>query len=167
MVSQARADDHMSQIDEEIVGFLNQNGIKYELREHEPVYTAPQMAEYLGTSEQRIAKSMILKKSDGGYVLAVLPGRLKIDFTRFAKIVGVEKVSLAPIPEAEKIARCSVGSVHPFGNLLNLNTYFDSHILTLDFVYFNPGLHTKSIKISTDDLVRVVKPTVTEFTRSS
>jgi prolyl-tRNA editing enzyme YbaK/EbsC (Cys-tRNA(Pro) deacylase) len=158
--------ENMTQIDEEIIGFLNQNGITYELREHEPVYTAPQMAEYLGTSEQRIAKSMILKKSDGGYVLAVLPGRLKIDFSRFATVLGVEKVSLAPIPEAEKIARCSVGSVHPFGNLLNLATYFDRHMLNLDFVYFNPGLHTKSIKVGTDDLVRLVKPTVAEFARS-
>ena len=157
----------MSQIDDEIVAFLNRNEITYELREHEPVYTAPQMAGYLGTSEQRIAKSMVLKKSDGGYVLAVLPGRLKIDFGRFAKVVGVEKVSLAPVAEAEKIARCSVGSVHPFGNLVSLTTYFDRHMLSLDYVFFNPGSHTKSIRISTDDLVRLVKPTIIEFTRPS
>jgi len=157
----------MSQIDEEIIGFLNQSGTAYELREHEPVYTAPQMAQYLGTSEQRIAKSMVLKKSDGGYILAVLPGKLRIDFSRFASLLGVEKVSLAPIPEAEKIARCSVGSVHPFGNLVDLKTYFDRHILSLDFVYFNPGDHTKSIKINTDDLVRLVKPIVTEFVRAA
>ncbi|HYB84862.1 MAG TPA: YbaK/EbsC family protein [archaeon] len=156
----------MAQIDEEIIGFLNQNGVTYELSEHEPVYTAPQMAEYLGTSEQRIAKSMVLKKNDGGYVLAVLPGKLKIDFSRFATALSVEKVSLAPIPEAERIARCAVGSVHPFGNLVGLTTYFDRHMLSLDFVYFNPGSHTKSIKIRTDDLVRLVNPTVSDFTRS-
>ena len=156
----------MGQIDEDILNFLNQNGVPYELREHAPVYTSPQMAEYLGTSEQRIAKSMVLKKSNGGYVLVVLPGRLRIDFTRCAKVLGVEKVSLAPIPEAEKLVRCSVGSVHPFGNLVDLKTYFDQHLLALDFVYFNPGIHTKSIKISTADLVRVIKPTVIEFTRS-
>ena len=156
----------MSRIDEEILATLNRNQVAYELREHEPVYTAPQMAEYLGTSEQRIAKSMVLKKSDGGYVLAVLPGRLKIDFGRFAKALGVEKVSLAPVAEAEKIARCSVGSVHPFGNLVGLRTYFDRHMQTLDFVYFNPGSHTKSIKITTTDLARLVNPTITEFARS-
>jgi nondiscriminating aspartyl-tRNA synthetase len=153
-------------IEADIVGFLNRNSVVYELREHAPVYTSPQMAEYLGTSEQRIAKSMVIKRSDGGYVLAVLPGKLKIDFSRFAKTVGAEKVSLAPIPEAEKLARCPVGAVHPFGNLVDLRTYFDQHMLNLDFVYFNPGIHTKSIKISTDDLVRLVKPTVTEFTRA-
>jgi Ala-tRNA(Pro) deacylase len=159
-------DEDVSKIDEEILGFLNQNGIVYELREHEPVYTAPQMAEYLGTSEQRIAKSMVLKRSDGGYVLAVLPGRLKIDFGRFAKTLGVEKVSLAPAADAEKIVKCSVGSVHPFGNLVGLRTYFDKHMLSLDFVYFNPGSHVKSVKIATTDLVRVVNPTIVELARS-
>ena len=153
-------------IETDIVGFLNTNSVAYELREHAPVYTAPQMAEYLGTSEQRIAKSMVIKRSDGGHVLAVLPGKLKIDFGRLAKAVGAEKVSLAPIPEAEKLARCSVGAVHPFGNLVGLKAYFDQHMLSLDFVYFNPGIHTKSIKISTDDLVRLTKPTVTEFARA-
>jgi len=64
----------VSQIDAEILSFLNQKGVSYELRDHPPVYTAPQMAEYLGTSEQRIAKSMVVKKSDGGYILVVLPG---------------------------------------------------------------------------------------------
>jgi Ala-tRNA(Pro) deacylase len=155
----------MSQIDEQILVFLNQRGVSYELREHEPVFTAPQMAEYLGTSEERIAKSMVVKKSSGGYVLVVLPGKLKIDFGQLTKVLGVAKVSLAPVPEAEKIVKCSVGSVHPFGNLVNLKTYFDSHLLSLDFVYFNPGSHTKSIKINTKDLVRLVMPTIVEFAR--
>jgi len=156
----------VDQIDVEILNFLKEKGVTYELREHAPVYTAPQMAEYLGTSEQRIAKSMVVKKSDGGYVLVVLPGRLKIDFGRLAKLVGVEKVTLAPVPEAENLVKCSVGSVHPFGNLVGLSTYFDQHMLSLDFVYFNPGVHTKSVKINTDDLVRLIKPTVIDFVRS-
>lgn len=157
----------MSGIDEEIFRFINQAGIPFELREHEPVYTSPQMAKYLETTEDRIAKSMILKKSDGVYVLAVLPGRLKIDFSRLAKVLGVQKVSLAPMAEAEAVAKCSVGSVHPFGNLVNLKTYFDRHLLSIDYVFFNPGIHTKSIKINTADLVRLVNPTITEFARSS
>ena len=125
------------------------------------------MAQYLGTTEEHIAKSMVLKKNDGGYVLVVLPGLLKIDFKRFAKTLDTEKVSLAPAAEAERIVRCSVGSVHPFGNLVNLTTYFERNLLALEFVYFNPGLHTKSIKISTDDLVRLIKPAITDFAKSN
>ena len=155
----------MSHIAEEILGFLDENKVTYEVREHEPVYTSPQMAKYLETQEERIAKSMILKRSDGGYLLAVLPGRLKIDFTCFAKALGVGAVSLAPIPEAEKLARCSVGCVHPFGNLLDVRTYFERQLVSMDYVFFNPGSHTRSVKISTTDLVRLVKPTILDFAK--
>jgi Ala-tRNA(Pro) deacylase len=153
------------QIGQEILSFLNQNGVAYELREHEPVYTSPQMADFLGTGEEHIAKSMIMRKSDGGYFLAVLPGKLKIDFGRLADILGVKSVSLAPVIEAERIAKCSVGSVHPFGNLIQLRTYFDKKLLKNEYLFFNPGSHTESVKINTSDLVAVVKPTIIEFTK--
>jgi len=158
-------DENVTQIDKEILDFLNQNGVGYEVRQHEPVYTSPQMAKYLETDEERIAKSMILKRSDGGYLLAVLPGRLKIDFARLATALGVEATSLAPIPEAEKLAKCPVGCVHPFGNLLGLRTYFEKHLLDNDYVFFNPGSHTRSVKISTSDLARLVEPAVLDFAK--
>ena len=156
---------HVEQIDQQILSFLNQNGVAYELREHDSVYTSPQMADYLGTGEEHIAKSMIMRKSDGGYFLAVLAGKLKIDFSRFAGILGVKSVSLAPMIEAERIAKCSVGSVHPFGNLIQLRTYFDKKLLNNEYLFFNPGSHTKSVKINTSDLVRLVKPSIIEFTK--
>lgn len=137
----------------------------YEVREHEPVYTSPQMAKFLGTDEDHIAKSMILK-SNNEYLLAVLPGKLKIDFDRLGTILGAKSIRLASASEAENIAKCAVGSVHPFGNLINLRTYFDQKLLNTEYVFFNPGSHTKSIKIRTTDLIELVRPSVIEFTKS-
>jgi len=148
---------------ETIFAFLDSREIKYERFQHAPVYTCPKMAEYLHTDEARIAKSMIMKKGGGGYLLAVLPGNMKVDFAKLAKIVGARAVSLAPVEEAQKIAGCTVGSVHPLGNLLNLDTYFDKMLTTYDAVFFNPGSHTMSVKIETRDLVNLVKPRITEF----
>jgi Ala-tRNA(Pro) deacylase len=104
-----------------------------------------------------------MKKGGGGYLLAVLPGNMKVDFARLAKLVGARSVSLAPIGEAEKIAGCTVGSVHPLGNLLNLETYFDQKLTIYDEVYFNPGSHTLSVKILTRNLIDLVNPKIAEF----
>jgi Ala-tRNA(Pro) deacylase len=149
--------------EETIFSFLDSHEIKYERFQHEPVYTCPKMAEYLHTDEARIAKSMIMKKGGGGYLLAVLPGNMKVDFARLAKVVGARSVTLAPIEEAQKIAGCTVGSVHPLGNLLNLDTYFDQKLTTYDQVYFNPGSHTLSVKIDTRNLMEIVNPRIAEF----
>jgi Ala-tRNA(Pro) deacylase len=156
----------MITIEQKILEFLNHNQIEYEVREHEPVYTSVQMAKFLETDEDHIAKSMILKNNNE-YLLAVLPGKLKINFSRLGAILGAKSICLASASEAENIAKCAVGSVHPFGNLLNLRTYFDQKLLNTEYVFFNPGSHTKSIKIRTTDLLTLVKPSVIEFTKSA
>jgi len=97
-------------------------------------------------------------------MLAVLPGNRKINFHRLGVVTKAAPVILAPKKEAEEIAQCSVGCVYPLGNIINLETLFDSAILRLEYVYFNPGSHTKSVKISTQALTKLVNPTLAEFT---
>jgi len=155
----------LTEIEEKILSSLKAEGISYEVFEHEPVYTCPKMAEFLKTGEDHIAKSMVVKKSDGGYVLAVLRGDMRIDFARLAAATKSTSVSLAPREEAERIVGCSVGCVYPLGNIVNLETLFDEKLLRQEYVYFNPGSHTKSVKIKTLTLVSLVKPTRAEFAR--
>jgi prolyl-tRNA editing enzyme YbaK/EbsC (Cys-tRNA(Pro) deacylase) len=154
----------MTEIEEEIISSLKSVGIPYEIFEHDPVYTCPQMAKFLKTDEAHIAKSMVVRKSDGNFLLAVLPGNKKIDLRRLGVITKSAPVTLAPKKEAEEITRCSIGCVYPLGNMINLETYFDEDLLRQEFVYFNPGSHIRSVKITTRALVDLVKPTVVKFT---
>ena len=154
----------MTAVEEKILSSLKAQGIQYEIFEHDPVYTCPQMAKYLKTDDAHIAKSMVVKKSDGSYLLAVLPGNRKIDFHKLGIVTKAAPTILAPKCEAEEIVQCPVGCVYPLGSIVNLETLFDSAILRKEYVYFNPGSHTKSVKINTQDLTKLVKPTVAEFT---
>ena len=154
----------MTGIEDEITSYLNARSIEYEVFEHDPVYTCPQMASFLKTGEATIAKSMVVRRSNGVFILAVLPGNKKIDFHRLGTIAKSLPLSLAPKNEAETVTRCSVGCVYPLGNIINLQTFFDEALLSQEYVYFNPGSHTKSVKIKTQDLVNLVKPTVANFT---
>jgi len=153
----------MPGIEDKILDLLNSSRVNYEVLEHKPVYTCRQMAKFLRTDEELIAKSMILKASEGRYLLAVLPGNMTIDYGRLARMVYAKSLSLAPVDEAEKIAGCSIGCVHPFGNLIGVETYFDRRLLGHEHVFFNPGSHTKSVRIDTRALVELVKPTIGEF----
>jgi len=153
----------LNTVEEKIFRFLDSNAAKYEVFEHPAVYTCEVMARLLKTNENSIAKSMIVKNSDEAYLLAVLPGGMRVDFHRLARIIEVKSVSLAPIKEAELIAGCSVGCVHPFGNLINIPTHFDKNLFRSEHVFFNPGSHTKSVKMSTKDLEKLTKPKMSEF----
>jgi Ala-tRNA(Pro) deacylase len=153
----------LQEIEERIFTQLKSARIEYIVHEHDPVYTCKQMAQFLNIDENLVAKSLMLKKNDGMHVLAVLPGNTRLDFKRLAKIANAKEVALAPAKEVEAIAGCSIGAVYPLGNLLHLPTYFDAKMLDHEYVYFNPGSHTKSVKIQTKSLVDFVKPIVTEI----
>ena len=153
----------MTFAEERIFRFLDSNATEYEVLEHRAVYTCAIMARLLKTGENSIAKSMITKNNDGGYLLAVLPGGMKVDFVRLAKGAGVKSSSLASLKEAELVAGCAVGCVYPFGNLMNIPTYFDRNLVDSKYVFFNPGSHTKSVRIRAEDLRKLSRAELTEF----
>ena len=74
---------------------------------------------------------------------------------------------MANAKEVRKVSGCNIGSVPPFGNLFDLKVYFDKSVLENDIVVFNAGAHTKSIKMKSKDLIKVVNPVIGEFSKSN
>ncbi len=50
-----------------------------------------------------------------------------------------------------------IGCVPPFGHKTKLKTYLNEEILDCEYLYFNPGSHTKTIKIKSKDLLKVLE----------
>ena len=74
-----------------------------------------------------------------------------------------KKIELAAPKDVKQVTGCNIGSVPPFGNLFNLKVYFDKSIVENEIIAFNAGQHTRSIKMKSKDLVRVVNPVMGEF----
>jgi len=133
--------------------------------EHAPVYTSEEAARVRGVELKTGVKALVLKTESDNYVMGLVAADRKIDFKKLAKIVGAKKVELASSEKVLKLTGCEVGSVHPFGNLFDLPTYMDGSVLENQMVNFNAGLHTVSIHMKAEDLVKVVKPLVTDFSK--
>ncbi|MES2345326.1 MAG: YbaK/EbsC family protein, partial [Chlamydiota bacterium] len=58
-----------------------------------------------------------------------------------------------------------VGGIPPFGNLLNIETFFDAEIAKLDKLAFNCGLRTESIIMKSADLIALVGPELGAFSK--
>jgi Ala-tRNA(Pro) deacylase len=133
--------------------------VEYKLFEHEPVYTSEQASKVRNVELRSGVKAMLLKTLEGKYVLADIAADRKLDFGKLEKIVLKSKhVRFATREEVIEVTRCEPGSVHPFGRLFGLETYLDRSVLENDRVNFNIGLVTKSVQISSKDLLRVLKP---------
>ncbi len=148
----------MSFIEKKIVKMLEEQGVKYEILEHEPVYTSEQAAKVRGVSLRTGVKALVCKNSESKFILVLVRADKRADLDRVAKLEGTKKVSLASPGEVLKHTGCEIGSVPPFGHPRALKTYLDREILKEEEVNFNIGEHTKSIKMKAGDLLKVMEP---------
>ena len=146
-----------------VTEFLDKSGVKYEVTEHEPAFTAQQMAAVEHEPGKYVAKPVIVK-ADDKYVMCVLSACYKVDLRALKKQLGAKSVEIAEEKEIEKIfPDCELGAVPPFGNLYDLPTYMDKALEEDDHIMFQGGSHEKSIRMSMDDYRKLVAPEVLEF----
>ncbi len=145
-----------------IIELLDSKKIKYELLEHEPTPTSKDSARVRGTREDQGAKAILLR-SEGKFILCVLPGNEKIDLNKLRLLISKKSLSLATREEVVKITNCIPGEVPPFGNIFNTKTYVDKTLLRNEKIAFNAGLTTKSIIMLTKDFLNIVNPIIDDF----
>ena len=149
---------------ERILDLFKQNNVAYQLYEHPPVYTSEEAAQVRGVELRTGCKSMVLKGKTGKLVLANVAADRKIDFKVLEAFLG-EKLSFASKEEVLKATNCESGSVPPFGKLFGLPTFLDPSVMENECVNFNIGMLTRSVKISREDLLRLMEPTVLKFAK--
>ena len=151
----------MSLVFKRIKQVLKEKHIEFEECEHEPVYTSEQAAKTRGLESAKVGvKAMILKADNGNFILVLNPGDKRIDTKKIAKLEGVKKLSLAKPDEVQKVAGVKIGCVGPFGLKTKLKTYLNEEILENEYVYFNPGMHTITIRMRGKDLLKVLEKPV-------
>lgn len=145
-------------LEERIRSILQDKGIAFDVFEHEPVYTNPAMAEALGMSEAETVKSLVVKTKEGNLAVVVLPGDARMEWKRAAAGLGTKKVSFAKPEVVSEQVGCDVGCVPPFGHLVSLPVAMEPALRSGAELYFNPGRHDRSYRLSAEDLVTICEP---------
>ncbi|MBU1930830.1 hypothetical protein KJ972_04980 [Candidatus Micrarchaeota archaeon] len=149
-----------------IVALLEQSGVEFKVLEHEPVFTSQQAAQVRGVALKQGVKAMVLQGGSGTIFLFCISADKRIDLKKVAKLVDEKKMFLADPELVLKRTGCEIGSVSPFsGKLSGFPTFFDHDILLNEVVEFNIGLHTHSVRMNSEDLVKLIEPKVTIFVK--
>ena len=110
-------------------------------------------------------KSLILKgKTSKKNYQFNIPSHLKLDMKAVADQVG-EKCEFENAEIIKERFGLIVGGVPPFGQLLNLETFFDEAISLNGVAAFNCGLQTESIIMKSADLIKLVEPKFGKFAK--
>lgn len=143
--------------------YLEKAGVKFEVKEHKPTFSAQQMAAAEHEPGRFVAKPVVVKV-DGKNIMCVLAASRKIDLSALKKQLGAKSVELAEEEEVGRIfGDCELGAEPPFGNLYDLPTLMDRALEDDDHIMFQAGTHDKAVRIKMDDYRKIVKPKVVEF----
>jgi len=148
----------MSLVEQRIKSILTNNQVEFEETEHEAVYTSQKAARVIGLeSEEAGVKSLLFKTKKAEFILVLSPGNQKVDTKEIARMEDTKSLHFASPEDVIEVTGIPIGCVPPFGHRTKLKTYLNEELLRCEYIYFNPGTHTKTIKIKSKDLLKVLE----------
>lgn len=150
----------------EIVRRLRESEMEYQLLEHAATPTSEESARVRGTKLEEGVKALVLrgKTTKKNYQFCI-PSHLKLDMKAVSEAVG-EKCEFEDAEVIKTRFGLLPGGVPPFGNLLALDTYFDSGVATQERAAFNCGSQTHSIIMKSADLIKLIEPKLGTFSKN-
>ncbi len=140
--------------------FLDSHYIKYMVISHSLAYTAQGVAALAHVSGKKLAKTVIVK-IDGVLAMAVIPASFHVDLDRLRALTGARTVEIASELEfKDAFPDCETGAMPPFGNLYDMPVYADESLAVHDEITFTAGTHRELVRMSWQDMARLVNPTV-------
>lgn len=148
---------------------LDAKEVNYEEKEHIETHTSEDSALVRGDKLSEGAKAILYKVQDY-YYLFVLAADEKMDTKKIKqyfkdKGMKAKKTRFATPEELKEMTGLVPGAVPPFGRpILNFNLYVDPSLLANEFISFNAGSLTNSLRMKLKDYLKVSSATVFNFT---
>lgn len=150
-----------------VMRLLNDKGIEYEIKMHKKdVFTVNEAAKERGVRPAQVTKCMLVKKQNGDFILAMIPGDRKLSLKKLRKKLSDPQTRLASTVEVSNITGYPVGAVSPLGIKNNLSIYYDPDILKEKYVTISSGNPQSGILLKSADLKDLIAPEIISITGS-
>jgi Ala-tRNA(Pro) deacylase len=151
-----------------VTAYLEAEGVRHEVVEHRPTFSAAAEARASGTEPREAAKTLALHDR-AGYRMAVIPATHRLDLHRVRELLGATShLRLATEAELERdFPMFDVGAMPPLGPMMPMPEIIDVHLLYHESVLCAGGDHRHSLRLDPRDLLRVSEPRVAAICESS
>lgn len=103
-------------------------GIAIEFVSRPPANSLADAAQKLGVAESSIVKTLVVKRHDGTFLFALVPGDRQISWAKLRAVVGVNKLQLPDAAVALEATGYARGTIVPLGSTTPWPVYADSRI---------------------------------------
>ena len=88
----------------------HRRGLPVELRNRPAAHNLEEAADLLGILPSDMAKTIVVRRSTGNYLFALIPGDTQIAWPKLRSLLGVSKMKLPDAAEALRANPCKQGA---------------------------------------------------------
>jgi prolyl-tRNA editing enzyme YbaK/EbsC (Cys-tRNA(Pro) deacylase) len=147
---------------ERVIEAAERLGLDVELVERPAADSLEGAAALLGLDPSSIVKSLVVARSDGTFLFALVPGDRQIAWAKLRAAVGVNKLRLPSADEALAATGYERGTIVPLGSTTAWPVFADERISGR--VALGAGEHGWSAFVDAAALVTALDATVTDIT---
>ncbi len=147
---------------------LDQMGVAYQVAEHPPVMTAEEADRYIeGMPGVRTKTLFLCNKKGTEHYLVVLDDSKRVDMKQLAELLGEKGLRFASSQRLMDKLSLYPGAVSLFGLINNrekdVKVCLDREMLSEDQVTFHPNDNTRTLFLSTEDMLRFLRESGYEY----
>ena len=147
---------------ERVLSDAASRGIEVELVERPAAGSLEEAAALLGLSPAGIVKTLVVKRHDGSYLFALVPGDRQISWSKLRAVVGVNKLRLPEASLALEATGYERGTITPLGSTTAWPVFADERIVGLR-IAMGAGEHGMSAFVDADALIAGFDATVADI----
>ena len=136
-------------------------GIPIEFVERPRAASLEEAAALQGITPAQIVKSLVVKRSDGSFLFALVPGDRQVTWAKLRAVVGVNKLKLPDADEALQATGYERGTITPLGSTTAWPVFADERIGGR--ISMGAGQHDFSLWADAAELLRGLGATVADI----
>lgn len=137
-------------------------GLDVEIVERPAANSLAEAAVLLGIEPADIVKSLVVKRKDGTFLFALVPGGRQISWPKLRAVVGVNKLQLPDESQALAATGYARGTIVPIGSTTAWPVFADETIVGKR-IALGAGAHGRSAFVHADALLASFEATVADI----
>lgn len=137
-------------------------GLTVIVRERPAARSLEEAAAMMDLPPSRLVKSLVVRRAEGSYLFALIPGDRSIAWPKLRAVVGVNRLAMPPADEALDATGYERGTITPVGASGDWPVYVDERVVG-STVALGSGAHGHSAIVDADALIAAYGATVADI----
>lgn len=157
--------DNRAEPSERVAEAARSRSLAIEFRRRPDAGSLAEAASLLGLEPADIVKSLVVKRSDGTYLFALIPGDRAISWPKLRAVVGVNKLRLPDAELALQATGYERGTITPIGSTTDWPVFADADIVGRR-IAMGAGVPGYSLFVDADALIAAYGATVADISEA-